>query len=197
MTTYTGAPPPSDEAAKWLRKHVPQVLPHRGWSVFFGDYTRKFHFIPAGQFIHGEGCPCFDTLAAACEAIDARLATKSDSTSSELVPEPAASGAADWPDVGDCIDTIEAMLKAAGWDGTKQSLDATGTRPSHFIEAKLRKADALAEAARLLLVWLGCENVSGVVKPRKTYEWKELLMRCDNLRAALKDYYAESGGMKR
>jgi hypothetical protein len=39
----------------------------------------------------------------------------------------------------DLIDTIEAMLNAAGWDGTLESLNAESTKPSHFIAARVEK----------------------------------------------------------
>lgn len=35
------------------------------------------------------------------------------------------------------IDTIEAMLIAAGWDGKPESLKATGNYPSDFIRSKM------------------------------------------------------------
>lgn len=36
-------------------------------------------------------------------------------------------------------DTIEAMLAAAGWDGTLEQLDSVGTKPSHFIRSAVER----------------------------------------------------------
>lgn len=45
----------------------------------------------------------------------------------------------------DLLDTVEAMLLAAGWDGTLEDLNSKGTKPSHYIKALKEKVDALPQ----------------------------------------------------